>query len=61
MVTAAALGQAGSVWPDLVKFRNFGQILEGQLNICQIFEPIWAQFYVIEQILIVANGQILKN
>ena len=58
----------GSVWSDLAKFRHFGRIfkvfgqcLEALLNICQNVKPIFANFYAFGQILIVANGQILKN
>ena len=39
----------------------FGQCVLGLLNICQNCGPIFANFYAFGQILIVANGQILKN
>ena len=59
-------GEWRPVWPDLAKFRHLdkkslGQILECQLNIYKIVEPIWEHFNVIGQILIDANGQILKK
>ena len=56
------------VWPDLAKFRHFGQILKvfgnflrGYWVFCQLVNPCWQMFCGIWQIVIVKNGQILKN
>ena len=56
------------VWPDLAKFRHFGKTLEvfGKFfTIYFLFGKMLCQlrqiYYIIGQILIVANGQLLKN
>ena len=51
----------GEISPLWQNFTSLWLILEGLLNICQHFEPIWAHFDEIGQILIVANGQIWKT
>ena len=57
-----------AVWPDLAKICHFGKklkyawlFLDGLLSTWQNLEPTLAILYVIWQIFIVVNGQILSN
>ena len=53
------------VWPDLVKFRHFGQIFGKFSRVYLVFDRIlnlpWEFFVTIGYILTIINGQILEN
>ena len=60
--------QFQSMWPDLAKFRHFGNILKVFGDYVRAFlvlgknlNLLWSTFYAIGQILIVAYGLILTN
>ena len=58
----------GPLWPDLAKFRHFGNILKVLGDYMKVYlvlsknlNLLWATFYAIGQISVVANGLILTK
>ena len=51
----------GEIWPLWSKVSNLMQNFKGFFSVWQNFERTWAKFYVLGQIFIVVNGQILIN
>ena len=58
MISVTRLGKISPLWQN---FKSLWQFFESLFCIGKIFEPNWANFYDIEQILVVADGPILKR
>ena len=56
--------QCDQMWQNFAlwqKVLSLWPFLEGSFSTWEIFEPIWANYYAIEQMYIAVKGQILKN
>ena len=57
----ASVTEFDEISPKCLHFKSLWQFFESLFCIGKIFEPNWANFYDIEQILVVADGPILKR